>query len=117
MTTELITVISVGIALGGLFLTCAGLIVTLLIRFEKRVERRMDQQEERFNRRMDQQDEQTSLMEGRLTQRIDHLEREMNQQYGALDTRLRTVEENQARLSGEMSTLREAILLRPAGRE
>ena len=113
MSTELIAIISVGVALGGLFLTFGGLMVTMLLRSE----RRMDRMEEGFNRRMDKQEEQTSQMESRLTQRIDHLEREMKQQYGALDTRLRTVEENQARLSGEMSTLREAILLRPAGRE
>jgi hypothetical protein len=41
----------------------------------------------------------------------------MKRQYGFLDVRLRAVEEGQDRPSGEMATLREAILLRPAERE
>ena len=84
----------------------AGLMIAVSVRMERRHERRMDQQEERANQQ-----------EIRLTQRIDRLENEMKRQYESLDARLRIVEENQARLSGEVATLREAILLQTAARE
>ena len=89
MSPELIAIIVMG-------LTLAGLILTLSTRQERRMERRMEQLEERMNRRMDRLEEQTA------------------QRFDAMDVRLRGLEQGQAHLAGEMSTLREAILLRAA---
>ena len=89
MSPELIAIIVMG-------LTLAGLIFTLSTRQERRMERRMEQLEERMNRRMDRLEEQTA------------------QRFDAMDARLRGLEQGQAHLAGEMSTLREAILLRAA---
>ena len=72
----------------GVGLMMAGLVFTL----NARLERRMDRMEERMNR----------------------LEEQNTQRFDAMDARLRGLEQSQAHLAGEMSTLREAILLRAA---
>ena len=100
MSPELIAIIVMG-------LTLAGLIFTLSTRQERRMERRMEQLEERMNRRMDR-------LEERMNQRMDRLEEQTAQRFDAMDARLRGLEQGQAHLAGEMSTLREAILLRAA---
>ena len=110
--------------MAGIWLIGIALIVVVFLLLERRLDKReerfrlrMDEREERFRQRMDQKGERISQQESRPIQRVDGPDSEMKRQYEALDTRLRTVAQNQARLSGEMSTLREAILLRPAGRE
>ena len=95
MSPEFIAILSVGVTLAGLMFT-----------MNLRQERRMD----RLERRMDRLEETTN-------QRFARLEDDIKQRFDVMDARLRTVEQGQAHLSGEMATLREAILLQPARRE
>ena len=95
MSPEFIAIIATGVAV-------IGLILTLNMRLE---------------RRMDRMYELRDQMEGRLTQGIDRLEDETKRRFDGMDTRLQAVEQSQSHLSGEMATLREAILLQPAARE
>ncbi len=69
-------------------LTLAGMLIAFDIRMERRV--------------------------NRLIRRIDRLEELMMQRFDAMEARLSGLEQGQAHLAGEMSTLREAILLRAA---
>ena len=62
------------------------------------MERRIDRAEDNTNRR------------------IDRLETEVKQYFGQVDARLRTVEQNQAHLAGELSSIRELLRLQPAER-
>ena len=50
----------------------------------------------------------------RMEARMDRMEEQNAQRFDAMDVRLRGIEQGQAHLAGEMSTLREAILLRAA---
>ena len=103
MSPELIGIIGVGLMM-------AGLVFTLYTRHDRRMDRmdaRMDRMEERMNQRFNQMEEQNN-------QRFNRMEEQNTQRFDAMDARLRGIEQGQAHLAGEMSTLREAILLRAA---
>ena len=87
MSPEFIAIIAVGVSLLGFILTS-----------HLRMERRIDRAEDNTNRR------------------IDRLETEVKQYFGQVDARLRTVEQNQAHLAGELSSIRELLRLQPAER-
>ena len=92
MSPELIAIIVMGLALSG-----------MLIAFDIRMERRVN----RMIRRIDR-------LEELMMQRFDRLEELMMRRFDAMEARLIGLEQGQAHLAGEMSTLREAILLRAA---
>ena len=114
MSPELIGIIGVGLMM-------AGLVFTLYTRQDRRMDRmeiRMDRMEERMNQRMDRMEEQMNQrfdrMEEQNTQRFNRMEEQNTQRFDAMGTRLGGLEQGQSYLAGEMSTLREAILLRAA---
>ena len=88
MSPELIAIIVMGLALSG-----------MLIAFDIRMERRMDRMEARLMQRFDR-------LEKLMMQRFDRLEELMMQRFDAMEARLLGLEQGQAHLAGEMSTLR-----------
>ena len=123
MSPELIAIIVMG-------LTLAGMLIAFDIRMERRVNRlirRIDRLEELMMQRFDAMEARLSgLAQGQaqINTRLIGLEQgqvRMNtrligleQGQAQINTRLIGLEQSQAHLAGEMSTLREAILLRAA---
>ena len=126
MSPEFIAIIAVGVSI-------LGFIFALHLRMERRVDRaednlnrRIDRLEESTNRRIDRLEESTNRRIDRLEEstnnRIDKLEADVKQWFGEvndrlqmMDTRLRMVEQNQAHLAGELSSIRELLRLQPVG--
>ena len=101
MTPEMIAILSVGVAL-------AGLIVTFIVR----VDRRFEQMEARNERHFQQLE--TSIRESE--QRLDGKIVALDTKVVALDSRIAVLERGQARLEGLLDGLREALFGRaPAG--
>ena len=97
MSQEFIAIIAVGISILGFILA-----------LHLRMERRVDRAEDNLNRRIDRLEESSN-------RRIDRLESDVKQWFSAMDTRLRMVEQNQAHLAGELSSIRELLRLQPVG--
>lgn len=97
MSPEFIAIIAVGVSVLG-----------FIFALHLRMERRVDRAEDNTNRRIDRLEENTN-------QRIDRLEAEVKQCFREVDTRLRAVEQNQAHLAGELSSIRELLRLQPVG--
>ena len=126
MSQEFIAIIAVGVSI-------LGFIFALHLRMERRVDRaednlnrRIDRLEESTNRRIDRLEESTNRRIDRLEEstnnRINKLEADVKQWFGEvndrlqmMDTRLRMVEQNQAHLAGELSSIRELLRLQPVG--
>lgn len=87
MSPEFIAIIAVGVSLLGFIFTS-----------HLRMERRIDRAEDNTNRR------------------IDRLEDVVQQYFSQVDARLRTVEQNQSHLAGELSSIRELLRLQPVER-
>lgn len=87
MSPEFIAIIAVGVSLLGFIFTS-----------HLRMERRIDRAEDNTNRR------------------IDRLEDAVQQYFSQVDARLRTVEQNQSHLAGELSSIRELLRLQPVER-
>jgi predicted PurR-regulated permease PerM len=101
MTPEMIAILSVGVAL-------AGLVVTFIVRIDKRFE----QLETRNERRFQQLEASIRESEQRLDVRIASLDTKIV----ALDSRVAVLERGQARLEGLLDGIREALFGRaPAG--
>ena len=98
MSPEFIAIIAVGVSLLGFIFTS-----------HLRMERRIDRAEDNTNRRIDRLEENND-------RRIDRLESEVKQYFIAVDARLRTVEQNQSHLAGELSSIRELLRLQPVER-
>lgn len=104
MSPEFIAIIAVGVSVLGFILA-----------LHLRMERRVDRAEDNLNRRIDR-------LEADANRRIDKLEAdvkqwfsEVNDRLQMMDTRLRMVEQNQAHLAGELSSIRELLRLQPVG--
>ena len=104
MSSEFIAIIAVGVSILGFILA-----------LHLRMERRVDRAEDNLNRRIDR-------LEADANRRIDKLEAdvkqwfsEVNDRLQMMDTRLRMVEQNQAHLAGELSSIRELLRLQPVG--
>lgn len=97
MSPEFIAIIAVGVSVLG-----------FIFALHLRMERRVDRAEDNTNRRIDRLEENTN-------QRIDRLETDVKQCFREVDTRLRAVEQNQAHLAGELSSIRELLRLQPVG--
>lgn len=100
MSPEFTAIIAVGVSL-------AGFMFTLHMRLERRIDRmeqRVDWLEENTNRRFD-----------RAADDVKHRFGEVGDRLRELDTRLRTVEQNQSHLTGELSSIRELLRLQPVG--
>ena len=97
MSPEFIAIIAVGVSVLG-----------FIFALHLRMERRVDRAEDNTNRRIDRLEENTN-------QRIDRLEADVKQCFREVDTRLRAVEQNQAHLAGELSSIRELLRLQPVG--
>lgn len=104
MSQEFIAIIAVGVSILGFILA-----------LHLRMERRVDRAEDNLNRRIDR-------LEADANRRIDRLEAdvkqwfsEVNDRLQMMDTRLRMVEQNQAHLAGELSSIRELLRLQPVG--
>ena len=104
MSPEFIAIIAVGVSVLGFILA-----------LHLRMERRVDRAEDNLNRRIDR-------LEADANRRIDRLESdvkqwfsEVNDRLQMMDTRLRMVEQNQAHLAGELSSIRELLRLQPVG--
>ena len=110
MTPEIIAIIAVGVAL-------AGFMFTINLRLEHRIDRLEESVNQRFNRLEESVNQRFNRLEESTNQRFNRLEDDMKQRFDSMDARLRTLEQAQSHLAGEMATLREAILLQPAGRE
>ena len=137
MSQEFIAIIAVGVSI-------LGFILALHLRMERRVDRaednlnrRIDRLEESTNRRIDRLEESTNnridrleesihnrinRLEESINNRINKLEADVKQWFGEvndrlqmMDTRLRMVEQNQAHLAGELSSIRELLRLQPVG--
>ena len=126
MSPEFIAIIAVGVSLLGFMLTSHlrmerrnNRIEDRIDRLEENTNRRTDRLEENTNRRVDQLEESTNRRIDRLEEntnrRIDHLEVEVKQYLSQIDARLRMVEQNQAHLAGELSSIRELLRLQPVG--
>ena len=87
MSPEFIAIIAVGVSLLGFNFTS-----------HLRMERRIDRAEDNANRRM------------------DRFEDSVQQCFSQVDARLRTVEQNQSHLAGELSSIRELLRLQPVER-
>lgn len=119
MSPEFIAIIAVGVSV-------LGFIFALHLRMERRVDRaedntnrRIDRLEESTNQRIGRLEENTNQridrLEENINQRIDRLEAEVKQCFREVDTHLRAVEQNQAHLAGELSSIRELLRLQPVG--
>ena len=97
MSPEFIAIIAVGVSVLG-----------FIFALHLRMERRVDRAEDNTNRRIDR-------LEENINQRIDRLEAEVKQCFREVDTRLRAVEQNQAHLAGELSSIRELLRLQLVG--
>lgn len=104
MSQEFIAIIAVGVSILG-----------FIFALHLRMERRVDRAEDNLNRRIDR-------LEADANRRIDRLEAdvkqwfsEVNDRLQMMDTRLRMVEQNQAHLVGELSSIRELLRLQPVG--
>ena len=107
MSPELIGIIGMGLMM-------AGLVFTLYARQERHMARMEERMNQRINRLEEQTTQRFNRMEEQNTQRFNRMEEQNTQRFDAMDLRLRGIEQGQAHLAGEMSTLREAILLRAA---
>lgn len=97
MSPEFIAIIAVGVSILGFILA-----------LHLRMERRVDRAEDNTNRRIDRLEENTN-------RRIDRLETDVKEYFREVDARLRIVEQNQAHLAGELSSIRELLRLQPVG--
>ena len=95
MSPELIAIIVMGLTLAG-----------MLIAFDIRMERRMDRMIRRIDRLEELMMQRFDRLEELMTQRFDRLEELMMQRFDAMEARLSGLEQAQAHLAGEMSTLR-----------
>lgn len=104
MSQEFIAIIAVGVSILG-----------FIFALHLRMERRVDRAEDNLNRRIDR-------LEADANRRINKLEADVKQWFGEvndrlqmMDARLRMVEQNQAHLAGELSSIRELLRLQPVG--
>ena len=95
MTPELIAILGVGVA----GLSMAGMLITLMLRMERRLEQRIDRVEDRFDRRFDG-----------VESRFDRVD----ERFDRLEERLQRLEQGQSRIEGELSIIREFLFARPA---
>lgn len=115
MSQEFIAIIAVGVSI-------LGFIFALHLRMERRVDRaednlnrRIDRLEESANRRIDRLEENTNNRINKLEADVKQWFGEVNDRLQMMDTRLRMVEQNQAHLAGELSSIRELLRLQPVG--
>lgn len=97
MSQEFIAIIAVGVSILG-----------FIFALHLRMERRVDRAEDNLNRRIDR-------LEADANRRIDKLEADVKQWFGEVNDRLQMMEQNQAHLAGELSSIRELLRLQPVG--
>ena len=108
MSPEFIAIIAVGVSV-------LGFIFALHLRMERRVDRAEDNTNQRIGRLEESTNQRIGRLEENTNQRIDRLEADVKQCFREVDTRLRAVEQNQAHLAGELSSIRELLRLQPVG--
>ena len=104
MSQEFIAIIAVGVSILG-----------FIFALHLRMERRVDRAEDNLNRRIDRLEESTNNRINKLEADVKQWFGEVNDRLQMMDTRLRMVEQNQAHLAGELSSIRELLRLQPVG--
>ena len=98
MSSELIGILGVGVALLGVGVALASLLVTGLRGVEKRMGARIDSLERRVD-----------ALEARMTGRMDALEQKLEDRLDVVENRLGLVEHGLAKLEGLMEGVRDAL--------
>ena len=140
MTPELPQFLATIIAVIGVGITLAALIVTLLNQQERRTNQRIDRLEERVDRGFEQlraetnqqheqlraetnqqyeqlrveRDRQYEQLRAEMNRLYEQLRAEMNQGFAQQDVRIRNLEQGQAYMSGQFSELKDYFVHRPS---
>ena len=109
MTSESFQFLAIMVAIIGVGVSLAVLIVTLLNQQERRTNQRIDRLEDRMDRGFEQ-------MRAEMNQGFAQLRAEMNQGFAQQDARIRNLEQGQAYMSGQFAELKDYFTHSPSTR-
>ncbi len=117
MTSEFPEFLATIVAVIGVGISLAALVMTLLNHQERRTNQRMDRLEERMDRGFEQlrseMNQQSDSLRAEMNQQYEGLRAEMNRRFDEQDVRIRGLEQGQAYMSGQFSELKDYFVHRP----
>ena len=117
MTSEFPEFLATIVAVIGVGISLAALVMTLLNHLERRTNQRIDRLEERMDRGFEQlraeMNQQSDSLRAEMNQQYEGLRSEMNRRFDEQDVRIRGLEQGQAYMSGQFSELKDYFVHRP----
>lgn len=111
MTSESFQFLAIMVAIIGVGVSLAVLIVTLLNQQERRTNQRIDRLEDRMDRGFEQMrsemNQQSEGLRAEMNRQYESLQAEVNRRFDEQDVRIRGLEQGQAYMSGQFAELKD----------